>query len=245
MNERMTLNAAEHLVSSEGKRHFNEVHFAESAPRYDLATRGLSLGRDASWKRILVASLPDLDAPVCLDIACGTGDVAFQIADRFPKAEVHGIDLTPGMIEIAKRRDERARVRFAVGDMSRLDFPDGSLDLITGSYAIRNAPDLGETLDEFARVLRPGGRAAFLDFSKPRGRFAQAMQYHLLRIWGGFWGLVLHGNPRIHGYISSSLRDFPDESALGSVFAAHGFREELSRPLFLGMMRLHLLQRKP
>lgn len=168
----MTLNAAEHLVSSEGKRHFNEVHFAESAPRYDLATRGLSLGQDAAWKRILVAALPDLDAPVCLDIACGTGDVAFQIAERFPDAEVHGIDLTPDMIEIAKRRGARSRVSFSVGDMSHLDFADASIDLITGSYAIRNAPDLDETLQEFARVLRPGGWAAFLDFSKPRGRFA-------------------------------------------------------------------------
>lgn len=245
MSERMSLNAEEHLGSSDGKRHFNALHFAESAPRYDLATRGLSLGRDAGWKRVLVSSLPELEAPVCLDIACGTGDVAFQILERFPRAQVHGIDLTPGMIEIAKRRDEGGRIQFSVGDMSRLDFADASLDLITGSYAIRNAPDLDETLAEFARVLRPGGYAAFLDFSKPRGRFAQAIQYHLLRCWGGFWGLVLHGNPRIHGYISSSLRDFPDESALGAVFASHGFRAEISRPLFLGMMRLHLLQRRP
>jgi len=244
MNERMTLKAEEHLGSSDGKRFFNARHFAESAPRYDLATRGLSLGRDAGWKRTLVASLPDLGAPACLDIACGTGDVAFQLADRFPDAKIHGIDLTPGMIEIARRRDGGGRVRFSVGDMSRLEFPDGSLDLITGSYAIRNAPDLDETLSEFARVLRPGGWAAFLDFSKPRGRFAQSLQYHLLRIWGGFWGLVLHGNPRIHGYISSSLRDFPDESSLTGVFASHGFREESSRPLFLGMMRLHLLRRE-
>ena len=245
MSERMTLKAGEHLGTSEGKRNFNAVHFAESAPRYDLATRGLSLGRDAAWKRILVSSLPDLADPACLDVACGTGDVAFLLADRFPGGAVHAIDLTPGMIEIAQQRDSGGRVQFAVGDMSRLDFPDASLDLITGSYAIRNAPDLGATLDEFARVLKPGGVAAFLDFSKPRGLIAQAMQYHLLRLWGGFWGLVLHCNPRIHGYISASLRDYPDEGSIAGVFEAHGFREESARPLFGGMMRLHLLRRSP
>ena len=245
MSERMTLKAGEHLGTSEGKRNFNAVHFAESAPRYDLATRGLSLGRDAAWKRILVSSLPDLADPACLDVACGTGDVAFLLADRFPGGAVHAIDLTPGMIEIAQQRDSGGRVQFAVGDMSRLDFPNASLDLVTGSYAIRNAPDLGTTLDEFTRVLKPGGVAAFLDFSKPRGLIAQAMQYHLLRLWGGFWGLVLHCNPRIHGYISASLRDYPDEGSIAGVFEAHGFREESARPLFGGMMRLHLLRRSP
>jgi ubiquinone/menaquinone biosynthesis methyltransferase len=242
MKDRMTLSAEEHLGTSEGKRHFNALHFAESAPRYDVATRGLSLGQDGSWKRALVAGLPDLKAPVCLDIACGTGDVAQLLASRYPDGEIHGLDLTPDMIAIAKQRDASRRIHFAVGDMSRLDFPDASLDLITGSYAIRNAPDLDATLAEFARVLRPGGCAAFLDFSKPTGCFRQAMQYHLLRFWGGFWGLVLHGNPRIHGYISSSLCDFPDEAAIVGRFAAQGFHEESTRPLFFGMMRLHFLR---
>ena len=71
MKTRMTLRAEDHLITREGKRHFNAEHFAESAPRYDLATRGLSLGQDASWKRALVAALPDLSSPVCLDLACG------------------------------------------------------------------------------------------------------------------------------------------------------------------------------
>lgn len=243
MNPRMTLRAEDHLLTSEGKRHFNAEHFAESAPRYDIATRGLSLGRDVSWKRALVAALPDLPAPVCLDLACGTGDVALRLAERFPDGEIHGLDLTPGMIEIARGRDPSGRVRFAVGDMSRLDFPDASLDVVTGSYAIRNAPDLGETLDEIARVLKPGGWAAFLDFSKPAGRGAQRAQYHLLRVWGGFWGLVLHGNPRIHGYISASLRDYPDEVSLDGVLASHGFADHASRALFFGMMRLRVLRR--
>ena len=244
MKDRMTLCAEDHLGTSDGKRRFNAVHFAESAPRYDVATRGLSLGQDGSWKRALIAGLPERVAPVCLDVACGTGDVARLLASRYPDGEIHGLDLIPGMIDIARRRDESGRIQFAVGDMGRLDFADASLDLITGGYAIRNAPDLDSTLAEFARVLRPGGCAAFLDFSKPAGTFRQAMQYHLLRFWGGFWGFVLHGNPRIHGYISSSLKDFPDEEELVCVFARHHLRAETTRPLFFGMMRLHFLCRE-
>lgn len=242
-SERMTLDAVDHLGSSDGKRHFNACHFTESAPRYDIATRGLSLGQDASWKRALIASLPEMEKPVCLDLACGTGDVAFQLADRYRKATVHAIDLTPAMIELAKRRDIGRRISFAVGDMSRLEFPDSSIDLVTGSYAIRNAPDLAEALREIHRVLKPGGTAAFLDFSKPRGAVAQAFQYHLLRWWGGFWGLALHGNPRIHGYISASLRDFPDEDCLAGIFETLHFTREQSRPFFGGMMRLHVLRK--
>lgn len=242
MKDRMTLRAEDHLGTSEGKRHFNALHFAESAPRYDLATRGLSLGQDGAWKQALIAGLPELSAPVCLDVACGTGDVAQLLASRYPAGKIHGLDLTPDMIEIAQHRDDSRRICFAVGDMSHLGFPDASVDIITGSYAIRNAPDLDATLAEFARVLRPGGHAAFLDFSKPTGRLAQVLQFHLLRIWGGFWGFVLHGNPRIHGYISSSLRDFPDEEALIQRFAAQGFHEEETHPLFFGMMRLHFLR---
>jgi demethylmenaquinone methyltransferase/2-methoxy-6-polyprenyl-1,4-benzoquinol methylase len=244
MKDRMTLCAEDHLGTSDGKRQFNAVHFAESAPRYDVATRGLSLGQDGSWKRALIAGLPEMRAPVCLDVACGTGDVAQLLASRYPDGEIHGLDLTPAMIEIAHRRDESGRIHFAVGDMGRLDFADASADLITGSYAIRNAPDLDSTLAEFARVLRPGGCAAFLDFSKPAGCFRQAIQSHLLRLWGGFWGLVLHGNPRIHGYISSSLRDFPDEEEILRVFARHHLHAGMSRPLFFGMMRLHFLHKE-
>ena len=247
MKEKFTLKARDHLGSSEGKRLFNEKHFAESAPRYDIATRALSFGQDAGWKRALVAGLSPVEGstPRCVDIACGTGDIALQIAERFPDAEILGIDLTPEMIELAKARNHKTRVSFTTGDMSHLPLEDDSVDILTGGYAIRNAPDLGETLTEFARVLKPGAQAVFLDFSKPNSSAMQTLQFGMLKTWGSLWGLLLHGNPEVHGYISSSLRSFPDRESLVALYQSHGFRLEETKPLLTGMMRLDFLRYEP
>lgn len=245
MKEAFNLKAKDHLDSSEGKRLYNEKHFAESAPRYDMATRGLSFGRDSSWKRHLIAGLPSMDHPTCVDVACGTGDVTFLLAEKYQDGEILGFDLTAEMIEIANRRNQHSRVRFAVQDMSRLSLPDHSVDILTGSYAIRNAPDLEEVIREFSRVVKYGGHLAFLDFSKPKGRLARKAQYLMLKLWGSFWGLVLHGNPEVHGYISSSIRNFPDHEQLEALFNRCGFSIEKSRPFFMGMMRLYFLTLLP
>jgi len=180
-----------------------------------------------------------------VDIACGTGDVAFLLADRYPAGEILGVDLTQGMIDLAEGRNTNPRVRFSRQDMGRLDLPDHSVDILTGSYAIRNAPDLDETLDEFHRVMKPGGHAAFLDFSKPRSKLFQVLQFWILKLWGSFWGLVLHGNPEVHGYISASIRDFPDRRELARKFDQHGFEIVESRSFFPGMTVLHILKTLP
>lgn len=241
-NEKFTLRAHDWLHSSEGKKWFNEKHFAESAPRYDLATRLLSLGQDMGWKRRLVASLPEIPDPVCVDVACGTGDVVFLLAERYREGSFTGVDLTREMIELANARNRNGRIRFHCGEMSRLEMPDKSVDVLTGSYAIRNAPDLAEALAEFHRVLKPGGTLALLDFSKPRSAILQRIQFHLLGLWGGLWGLVLHGNPEVHGYISKSLRSFPDADTLEVKFVESGFELVAARRRFGGMMRQYLLR---
>lgn len=241
MSRKFNLQARDYLDTPDRKKQFNEEHFAESAARYDIATRGLSLGRDRSWKRLMVKSLPEAANPVCVDVACGTGDVAFLLAETYPRGEIIGVDLTREMIDLANRRNRFPHVRFECREMSRLALPDDSVDILTGSYALRNAPDLGEALAEFRRVVKPGGLLAFLDFSKPESPLAQAFQYRLLRFWGGFWGLALHANPEVHGYISQSLKKFPDAAALEGCFAESGFEIESTTRLFGGMMALHLL----
>jgi ubiquinone/menaquinone biosynthesis methyltransferase len=245
MKEPFRLKAKDYLNSSEGKRLYNEKHFAESASRYDYATRGLSLGQDASWKRRMVAELEDRENAVCADIACGTGDVAFLLAGRFPDAAITGFDLTAEMITIANRRNEFPGVSFEQADMTRLPVEDSSVDILTGSYAIRNAPDLEEVMGEFRRIMKPGGEVALLDFSRAEGTWCKKIQYAMLRLWGGFWGLVLHGNPEVHGYIASSIRNFPDPETLEALFARFGFQVKKSRPFFFGMMRLYILSFLP
>ena len=241
MKPRFHLRASDYLGTSDGKRFFNEKHFSESAPRYDFATQVLSFGRDSGWKRSLIEGLPDRSKPVCVDVACGTGDVTFLLAEKYPEGVCIGADLSQEMIDIATERSADPAVRFICGDMGQLPFDDASVDILTGSYAIRNAPDLDVALAEFRRVVKPGGTLAFLDFSKAESRFGQAVQSSMLGIWGGVWGLILHGNPEIQGYIAKSLRTFPNPSALERAFAEAGFTIDRDESFLGGMMKLYFL----
>src|SRR5512139_1103965 len=195
MGGRFALKARDHVRVPERKRFFNERHFAEAAPKYDLATKAMSLGRDAAGKRALVAALPDHRRPACADIACGTGDVAFLLAERYPGGTVTGVDIAAPMLAVARARNRFPGLRFESGDMCALPFPDASLDIVTGSYALRNAPDLSVALSEIRRVLKGGGVAALLDFSRPESPRLQNLQYLLLKGWCGLWGFLLHGTP--------------------------------------------------
>ncbi len=245
MNERFVLKARDYLGTPERKREYNERHFAEAARHYDLVTRVMSLGRDRQWKRHLVAFLPGISSPRCADLACGTGDVAFLLARRYPGGTIVGLDISMPMLDIARRRNRHENLRFECGDLSALPFPDASFDVITGSYALRNAPDLRSALGEVRRVLRPGGTAAILDFSKPTVPFLQRFQYILLRGWCGFWGFLLHGTPEVHGYIANSLKDFPDRERLLEILQEEGLTVVLSRRYFLGITEILVLQRSP
>ena len=226
------------------KRHFNERHFTEAASRYDIATRAMSLGRDQSWKRHLVAALPEIGEPVCVDLASGTGDVAFLLGARFPKGRITGIDLTADMVTLAGERNRFENVSFACRDMAVTGFDDASIDIVTGSYALRNAPELGKGLQEVHRILKPGGHAAFLDFSKSAEPRMQARQYWLLKCWCGLWGTLLHGNPTIHAYIADSLKQFPPRDDYHQLARRTGFDIVSSRLFYFGMLEL-LVIRKP
>ena len=234
----------DYLRVPEAKRDYNELLFAEVARRYDLVTRALSLGRDQAWKRALLDSLPDGGAtphggsPVCVDLACGTGDVAFALARRYPRGTVSGVDLTSEMLEIARAKNQFPNVSLELGDMHRLSFPSASVDIVTGSYALRNAPALTVALQEIHRVLRPGGTAAFLDFSKSPHRLWQRLTYAVLYVWGALLGLVLHGQPAVYAYIAKSLWHFPDRIALREEFTRVGFVEASSRQFYFGTLEL-------
>jgi len=238
MTRRFTLRIGEHLERPESKRDYNQKVFSAIAPRYGFFTWAASFLQDASWKRDLIAALPSWECPLALDLACGTGDITLMLAGRYPRGLAIGLDIAFPMLDLARRRNSRPNVRFVAGDMDRLALAAGSVEIITGGYALRNAPDLGRALDEISRVLKPGGVAAFLDFSKPAGRLAQAVEYWTLKFWGGLWGWLLHRNPDVHGYIAESLKRHPDRVRLRSLFRERGFEVVHSRLYFLGLTEL-------
>jgi ubiquinone/menaquinone biosynthesis methyltransferase len=244
MAKRFTLKMGDCLKSADAKRNYNRHVFAEIAPRYDFITRALSFGRDAAWKRDLVGALPPLPAPLCLDLACGTGDIAFLLAKKYPKGDIVGLDITEPMLAAARMRHPLPHLRFANQDMGRLDFADQSADLVTGGYALRNAPDLPSVIGEIRRVLKPGGIAAFLDFSKPPAPAGQKLHYWILKLWGGLWGLLLHRNHEVYSYIAESLASYPDRDRLHEMLKNSGFSILTTQLYFLGITELLVIRRE-
>jgi demethylmenaquinone methyltransferase/2-methoxy-6-polyprenyl-1,4-benzoquinol methylase len=122
--------------------------------------------------------------------------------------------------------------------MNELPFADASYDIVTGGYALRNSPHLATTFREIHRVLKPGGTAAFLEFSTSPVPRLRSTQLRLLGFWGGFWGWIFHGNPEVHSYIAKSLSYYPDFKELPRMMESVGFRRAHQKKLMLGMLAL-------
>ena len=232
------LKAEDWIYQPDRKRQYNIAIFREVAAHYDFVTKALSLGRDQSWKRSLIAALPSLSAPHCLDLACGTGDITFALRQRFPDGQIEGLDICENMLAVAQKQNSFENVRLRIGDMCNTDVDDHSMNIVTGGYALRNAPSLDLMLDELRRILCPGGTAAFLDFSKPRNKLIQRLQHVVLTMWGGFWGLVLHHNPEVYAYIAKSLATFPDRPSLRDMLRSRGFVNFRSKYFYFGTLEL-------
>lgn len=243
MTGRFILKIGDHLENAETKRYYTERNFSEVAPRYDFITRVLSFGRDAAWKRALISLLPSHESPVCVDLACGTGDIAFLLAGKYPRGLIAGVDITEPMLDIARHRNTHPNVSFVHQDMGSLETASESVDIVTGGYALRNAADLGTVIDEISRILKPSGVAAFLDFSKPGANIPQKVEYWVLRTWTGLWGVLLHRNHEVYSYIAESLQRFPDRRQLRNILRGKGFSVIESRLFFGGVTELLLIQK--
>jgi len=226
------------------KRALNKRLFTAIAAEYPWMTAVLSLGRDGAWKRHLVQELPDIRRPVCLDLACGTGDLTRLLARRFTDGTVTGQDLTPAMLDVAKHRTREPNVRYEQRDIAATGFPTASVDILTGGYALRNAPVLEDAMTEIARVLRPGGSAAFLDFMRWPGRLTGWAEIFVLRLWGSLWGLLLHRNAEMYGYIAASLRRFPTPSELRRRLQAHGLPVVRTVRCFFGITAIVIVRKE-
>jgi ubiquinone/menaquinone biosynthesis methyltransferase len=228
----------ESVATPDGKRRYVRALFATIADRYDLITVILSYGRDRAWKRRLVR-MAGVTADVrVLDLATGTGDIAYMFHDA--GGRVVGLDVTTRMIELARaKRPSGPRPAFLVGDMAALPFPGRSFDLVTTGYGLRNVPDLEVALDEIARVLAPGGQLLSLDFDRPANPLVRAAYLAYLSLVGGAIGWLLHRDPDTYRYIPASIRQYPGAVAVAGLMRARGFAEAARYRVLGGLMAIH------
>ena len=183
--------------------------------------------------------VPEPASARVLDLACGTGDIAFELAAA--GARVTGLDITQRMIEIArsKRPVSTHRVTFVTGDMMALPFPDGSFSIVTTGYGLRNVPELSIALAEIQRVLSPGGVMLSLDFDRPANRVTRTVYLGYLTIVGSILGAVLHGEPDTYRYIPESIRRYPGAAGVCTIARQAGFRSCKHQPVLGGFMAIH------
>ena len=223
----------------QAKRQYVRTLFATIADRYDLITALLSYGQDARWKRRLVALAEVRRGERALDLASGTGDIAFAVAAR--GAKTVGLDITHRMLQLASAKSKVAP--FVTGDMIALPFASASFDLVTTGYGLRNVPDLQSAIDEIARVLKPGGRMLSLDFNKPQNAIVRGAYLTYLTAVGSVLGWVLHGDPDTYRYIPASIRRYPGAQGVADRLAECGFDQVAVVPLLFGLMTLHVARR--
>ncbi len=233
------------LSTPDSKSRYVRRLFATIADRYDFVTVFLSFGRDRHWKARLTARAEPWRGGRALDLACGTGDLTFQLAAQ--DLAVVGLDVTPRMITLAREKGRRRRTSagwhlsplFLVGDMMGLPFADETFDVITTGYGIRNVPRLEPALAEIHRVLRPGGRFLSLDFDRPEQPLLRAIYLSYLTVVGSVLGLMLHGAPHTYGYIPASIRRYPGSRGVVELMRRSGFRDVEHTPLLGSLMAIH------
>jgi demethylmenaquinone methyltransferase / 2-methoxy-6-polyprenyl-1,4-benzoquinol methylase len=232
------MSVSERIATPDGKRRYVRTLFATIADRYDLITQILSYGQDRRWKRRLVELASPASGSLALDLATGTGDIAFLLHER--AARTIGLDLTLRMIELANaKRAQPEAPRFLVGDMTALPFPAESVDTVTTGYGLRNVPDLTLAIDEIYRVLRRGGQVLSLDFNRPSPRLLRAIYLLYLTVIGGMLGWALHRDPDTYRYIPASIRAYPGAEKVAELMRARGFTTVRHYPVLGGLMAIH------
>jgi len=236
----------ERIATPDGKRRLVRAIFATIADRYDLITVVLSYGQDQRWKKRLV-NLAGRARPErsrrALDLATGTGDIAFRLAEA--GWDVVGLDVTRRMIELAREKSAAARGNrgapdFLVGDMLALPFPAASFDVVTAGYGLRNVPDLATAIDEIHRVLKDGGQALSLDFNRPANTIVRRVYLAYLQLTGGLLGWILHRDADTYRYIPASIRNYPGAAGVARLLEARGFVRVEYQAVLGGLMTIHV-----
>ncbi len=210
--------------------------FAPLGPTYDRYARLLSFGQDPRWRSFLVSRLEVGPEAKVLDVACGTGAVALEIVCRYG-ARVVGVDQSAAMLEEARRRVGGA-VELHEARAEALPFEAGSFDALTFTYLLRYVEDPAATMHELARVVRPGGCVAMLEFAVPRNPVARAAWEAYVRVGLPLGGRVIsHGWRAVGDFLGPSIREFwtrwPLERLLGA-WGAAGIEDIGHRRLSLG-----------
>ena len=221
--------------------------FAEIAPRYDLVNRMLSGGIDVWWRYITVSRAAPPRTGAMLDVCTGTGDLALAYRAKCgPDVRVVASDFCRPMLDrgIEKSAKTGAAIEWVEADAMALPFPDATFDLVTVAFGVRNIADTSRGLTEMARVCKPGGRLAILEFSLPKNVIIRnAYLWYFRRVLPFIGNTVARNRSDAYTYLNQSVEAFPSGQALASLVRAAGFDRVEMVPLTFGIATLSIATR--
>ncbi|MGB0977571.1 MAG: bifunctional demethylmenaquinone methyltransferase/2-methoxy-6-polyprenyl-1,4-benzoquinol methylase UbiE [Prolixibacteraceae bacterium] len=225
-----------------GKKQQVAEMFNSIAPKYDFLNHWLSFGIDKLWRKKAIKLLKPLKPSVILDVATGTGDFALEAMKLSPE-KIIGMDISEGMMKIASGKIADLHldktISFEVGDSEEMRFDSESMDAITVGFGVRNFEHLEKGLSEFHRVLRKGGVACILEFSKPKKfpikQLYRFYSYYVLPIWGR----LISKDQRAYTYLPESVSAFPDGDEFISILKNVGFDSVKEYRLTFGIATIY------
>jgi len=220
--------------------------FDNISGKYDLLNKVLSLGTDRNWRKKALSMLIPIHPEKILDVATGTGDMAFMSDKLLGPKSIIGVDLSSGMLEIARKRlkskggEVKGSLEFRKGDAEDLGFEANTFDAATVAFGVRNFADLQSGLKEMNRVLKPGAPIVVLEFTKPRiFPFRQLFDIyfrHILPLIGSWTS----GDRRAYKYLYESVQAFPDFDAFNKELIMAGFEKPVFKSLSAGICAIYI-----
>jgi len=216
--------------------------FTGIAGKYDRVNTVISLGQIGRWRRKLLEVMDPSEEAKVLDLGCGTGQLTRLLADSAPEGEIVGVDLTPEMIEEAKKELPArygSTVDFKTGKGESLDLETSYFDSAASAFTLRNVEDIRQVLSEMERVVKPGGKVYTLELAKPSTPLFSDLYFfyfnNLLPLLGG----LVYGEMGPYRYLTESLKQFPNQEKLKDIYIDLGLKEVTYEELFGGVAAIH------
>lgn len=217
--------------------------FNNISKTYDFLNHFMSLGIDIIWRKMAIRELKKDKPAHILDVATGTGDFAFESLKILAPQKITGVDISQGMLDIARekirKRGLQDKFEVKLGDSEKLLFGDNTFDAVTVAYGVRNFENLEKGLSDMYRVLKPGGKAVILEFSKPRVfPVKQLYNFYFHSILPAI-GKVFSKDNSAYKYLPESVEAFPDGTSFTALMKKVGYRETKNRPLAFGICSIY------
>ena len=221
--------------------------FNNIAPTYDRLNHILSVNIDRLWRRRVVRLVQKMKPQQILDVATGTGDLAIAMARKIEGCRILGVDLSEQMLAVAREKVAACglseTIALAVGDAEHLEVADGSVDVATVAFGVRNFENLEQGLREMHRTIKEGGHLVILEFSTPRARLFGALYHWYSHKVLPFIGRLISRDGAAYDYLPSSVDEFPAPEKFMEMLAGVGFKNCKARSQSFGIAQIYTAER--